>query len=991
LSVKVKHMHLIASCEGMALFMKSARLIEKKISLTEEERKKCGLLLTFAREKFEFALKSITDSVHTLLHLAKVVYFLACYSSGPPSSLSGKDGGAMGHHHHHQGYAGLDLAQRTGGGSSGESQRKGGAGDGGKATTNRRSLLDAALKYYEQAINILKKRDTMAALLASKKSKGGSKGDLLTDNASGSSIKTVGQRKRSEDNERKDKKQIDVNQDLLCKAALEMLTVLCELSVYASAHASASTGGTTVPRERRRIWGSAWDLLQEVLMKYPVKLKREFEAHMAKLMRSHNSAFASQQNECKLYNYLKVGRLGVVIASLMQLESLRIIQERLLQAYYYDLREKERAARELQQRLASEERERLRLEEERRRDEERVRARVEEERRAQERRDELKRLGATFCPLRKSLDMTQQALVRKRSEEVAGTDSAPAVTSISSDRVESLAAGAKARRDDLFADLAVSAPPPDGGTGGDDHYSEEWERGGPAYSADVPLSRAEQRSMSPPLPRLSREKTSLEPQQEDSKADSKQQRKSKLALKKGWRKSMIESTQLKTLSRSGEREQQEDGDDGSPLSKKEKKKKEKKEKKKKMKPKHEEALAQLGLLDKKKKTKKQKKKIKKGHAKKASDGGGTHVTDDKNLDEAEFEEHGALDVSLGEVQLDDAAPRKNESESESDTNSGGSGGSESEGAAAAIVSSPEARGRMGLLKSIQKRRESSELKKAAAKIDTVRRLRAPISSSSGGSSSSSEDNPRAGTQSIPTSHSFDDERSRANSGGASFLPSFGKGRKGTASKKDTGGGMHLSDDSTSTTAASNTTTTTTTTIATASPKGKAARAMTKSIAPTTTTLLFHTPATFLATLDITHDSRSFASAFRERARWRFKDSGDAYPFLFAAFESTFYDPATLISPPAGDGANERDTDREEWERRKPQKRTWRAAEKYLGEDVFLSWSGRYLAAKHDGTVYLSSGNTTRDTRHTTRTTHDTHDTRHTTRTTHDTRARCGAC
>ncbi len=362
---------------------------------------------------------------------------------------------------------------------------------------------------------------------------------------------------------------IDVNQDLLCKAALEMLTVLCELSVYASAHASASTGGTTVPRERRRIWGSAWDLLQEVLMKYPAKLKREFEAHMAKLMRSHNSAFASQQNECNLYNYLKVGRLGVVIASLMQLESLRIIQERLLQAYYCDLREKERAARELQQRLASEERERLRLEEERRRDEERVRMRVEEERRAQERRDELKRLGSTFRPLRKSLDITQQALVRKRSEEVAGTDPVPAVTSISSDRVESLAAGAKARRDDLFADLAVSAPPPDGGDGVADHHSAEWGRGEPAHSADVPLSRAEQRTLSP---RLSRRKTSLEPQQEDSKADSKLQRKSKLALKKSWRKSMIESTQLKTLSRSDEREQQEDGDDGSPLSKKEKKK-----------------------------------------------------------------------------------------------------------------------------------------------------------------------------------------------------------------------------------------------------------------------------------------------------------------------------------------------------------------------------------------------------------------------------------
>jgi hypothetical protein len=63
LAVHVKHMHLVASCEGMTLWLKAAQQIEEKIFLIDEEVKKCELLLIFSREKFEFALRSITGRV----------------------------------------------------------------------------------------------------------------------------------------------------------------------------------------------------------------------------------------------------------------------------------------------------------------------------------------------------------------------------------------------------------------------------------------------------------------------------------------------------------------------------------------------------------------------------------------------------------------------------------------------------------------------------------------------------------------------------------------------------------------------------------------------------------------------------------------------------------------------------------------------------------------------------------------------------------------
>jgi len=58
-------MHIVASSEGMTLWLKAAKRIEEQIFLSNEDVKKCELLLIFAREKFEFALRSITGEIHS--------------------------------------------------------------------------------------------------------------------------------------------------------------------------------------------------------------------------------------------------------------------------------------------------------------------------------------------------------------------------------------------------------------------------------------------------------------------------------------------------------------------------------------------------------------------------------------------------------------------------------------------------------------------------------------------------------------------------------------------------------------------------------------------------------------------------------------------------------------------------------------------------------------------------------------------------------------
>jgi hypothetical protein len=234
-------MHLVTLSEGMALFMKLAHLLKRKISLTKEEHNKCSLLLTFAHEQFKFVLKSITDSVHTLLHLAKVIHYLACYYHSPGAfdmvlAYLGKEHGKALTH------------QLTSSHGADTQRNSGGTGRGGSANTNKLNLLNTSLKHYEQAINILKKCDAAAALLAQK--------------SSGSHIifaAKMGGQHEQEDNECRNKNQIDIDQDLLCIAVPEMVTILCKLSIHTSALTShkgisSSGSGTTILRERRRIW-----------------------------------------------------------------------------------------------------------------------------------------------------------------------------------------------------------------------------------------------------------------------------------------------------------------------------------------------------------------------------------------------------------------------------------------------------------------------------------------------------------------------------------------------------------------------------------------------------------------------------------------------------------------------------------------------------------------------------------------------------------------
>jgi len=284
-------MHLVASSEGMALFIKSARLIEEEICLSDEQRKKCGLLLSFARAKFEFALKSITDSVQTLLNLAKVLYYLACYSPEKASYLSRSQSDEF-------------TSCQTN-------------------ETSKVKLLTASLKHYEQSINILKKRSNTIALFNMKRKKQ-SKGDLSGTMTLKLDLHAAGE-------ERQVKKQNDVDRDLLCKATLEMLTVICESSLCLP-----PKPGSAFPRERRRMWGMAWDSLQEVLVKHPAKLNLEIKETIVNLVRNHSSHSKSERNDCKLFNYIEVGRLGVIISCILQLESLRITEERFLQQYYQD-------------------------------------------------------------------------------------------------------------------------------------------------------------------------------------------------------------------------------------------------------------------------------------------------------------------------------------------------------------------------------------------------------------------------------------------------------------------------------------------------------------------------------------------------------------------------------------------------------------------------------------------------------------------------------
>ncbi len=212
--VKVKHMHLIASCEGKALFMKSASLLDEKIILTDEELKRCQLLLSFAKEKLEFALKSITDSVKTLLNLAKINYLLGLYCEKQESAASG---------------------------SLGQSQ------DSQHTSDKQKKYFDASVKHYEQAINILIARERSAKIRQKQPSKD-----------SDHSIRPVLLQQEREE-----------GTQLQCTAMLSLAAVLCEVSLLGLDPNSAEKQLCFTDQaiaHRRRTWGSVWDLIQVFLL-----------------------------------------------------------------------------------------------------------------------------------------------------------------------------------------------------------------------------------------------------------------------------------------------------------------------------------------------------------------------------------------------------------------------------------------------------------------------------------------------------------------------------------------------------------------------------------------------------------------------------------------------------------------------------------------------------------------------------------------------------
>ncbi|ELR16162.1 uncharacterized protein ACA1_177910 [Acanthamoeba castellanii str. Neff] len=262
LAVHVKHMHLVASCEGMTLWLKAAQHIEEKIFLTDEEVKKCELLLIFAREKFEFALRSITDSVQTLAHLAKVENFLAVYWKNL---------------NHSQQFSDINVNMSV---------------DAGQM---RRSWFELSTRHYEQALNILqKKQQTM-------------------------NFKQL----RS--------KQQEQVRSMLFKVMCEMSNAHCEWSI--ALHSDLVTT-TPPPNERKKSWERAWDLIQEVLIRSPQKLWHQFESDVMQLLEGHLSVLYHVRKNCHLFNYVKAGRVGIVISHIIRINSLRIVEERMQRGKY---------------------------------------------------------------------------------------------------------------------------------------------------------------------------------------------------------------------------------------------------------------------------------------------------------------------------------------------------------------------------------------------------------------------------------------------------------------------------------------------------------------------------------------------------------------------------------------------------------------------------------------------------------------------------------
>jgi len=78
--------------------------------------------------------------------------------------------------------------------------------------------------------------------------------------------------------------------------------------------------------------------MQEVLIRFPQKLLREFQSEVESLLEGHLS---TTFGDCRLFNFVKAGRVGILISTLFRIHSIRIVEERVQRGKYHPARQGE--------------------------------------------------------------------------------------------------------------------------------------------------------------------------------------------------------------------------------------------------------------------------------------------------------------------------------------------------------------------------------------------------------------------------------------------------------------------------------------------------------------------------------------------------------------------------------------------------------------------------------------------------------------------------
>jgi hypothetical protein len=71
-----------------------------------------------------------------------------------------------------------------------------------------------------------------------------------------------------------------------------------------------------------------------VLIRSPQKLWHQFESDVMELLEGHLSVLYHVRKNCRLFNYVKAGRVGIVISHIIRINSLRIVEERMQRGKY---------------------------------------------------------------------------------------------------------------------------------------------------------------------------------------------------------------------------------------------------------------------------------------------------------------------------------------------------------------------------------------------------------------------------------------------------------------------------------------------------------------------------------------------------------------------------------------------------------------------------------------------------------------------------------